>query len=207
MRTILLLLAVLTPLTALASGFPKIPPSTRVLTAEEVQHYWFNTLRSSPKPKRPSGLYPLQQRVWDREREAEKAKLRAIIKGTYHTDALLAALAHNVEVYRALKNWEALAATQTELQQMLEHQAKLALLKAQQESAERVAQAAEREAQAAERAARAAEQAAAQPECPQEVEVVVVHEPAPTVVIPSIPSSPQPAPPAETLFPRINRSR
>ena len=209
MRTIVLLLALLAPLTTRAVELPKIPASTRILTTEEVQNYWFNTLRNQPRPKRPSGLYPLQQRMWDREREAEKARLRAILNGKYQSEALLAALTHNVEVYRALEKWEALAATQSEIQRILEHRSKMAALEAQRQSAERVANAAEREASAAERAASAAEQAAARPECPEQVEVVVVREPAPApcppVVIPSPPTPPAPAP--QTLFPTHVRSR
>ena len=209
MRTLILLLAFMAPLSSVAIEFPKVPPSSRILTAEEVQNYWFNTLKKQPTAKRPNGLYPLQQRMWDRNQEARKASLRSILAGKYHGEALLAALAHNIEVYRSTEKWDALAATQSELQNILEHRSKLALLEAQRRSAERVASAAEREADAAEREARAAEETAAKPNCPEKVEVVVVEKPAPApcppIIIPVTPSPP-PAP-RETLFPDFVRSR
>ncbi|MGB1130712.1 MAG: hypothetical protein ACPG4K_11730, partial [Haloferula sp.] len=159
---------------------------------------WFNTLKNQPVSKRPNGLHPLQQRIWDRAQESRKTRLVEIRRGKFRQQAHRAALAHNVGVYRLQEKWEALAATQSELQKIIEHEARIALLKAQHESADRVAKAAEREAEAAEREARAAEReaeaAVAEKENPPKVEVVVVRdEPAcPTPVV--VPRDPGPTP-------------
>jgi hypothetical protein len=213
MRALILLLVVILPLSALAADLPAIPASKRLLDAEEVQNYWFNTLKNQTLSKRPSGTYPLQQRIWDREQEAHKAQMADVLKSKYREEAHRAALAHNVGVYRLQEKWEALAATQAELQKILEHEAKLLLLEAQRKSTERVAQAAEREADAAEREAKAAETeaaaAVAAKENPPKVEVVVKQDPpvvqrTPVVIVPCPPTRPQPAP--STLFPqRSNR--
>ena len=126
--------------------------------------------------------------------------LKVVIgRGKFRQQAHRAALAHNVGVYRLQEKWEALAATQSELQKIIEHEARIALLKAQQESADRVAKAAEREAEAAEREARAAEReaeaAVAEKKNPPKVEVVVVRDepacPTPRVVT----RKPRPPPP------------
>lgn len=203
MRLFCLLLAGLLPLSAAPSPFPSIPASDRLLTAEQVQNYWYHTLKDQDVSKRPGGSHPLQQRVWDREQEARKAKLAAILKGKHRDEAHRAALAHNLGVYRLQERWEALAATQAELQKAIEHEARMAALEAQRESAERVAKAAEREAEAAEREARAAEReadaAVAEKKNPPPVEVVVKQEPQriPTpVIIPQAPTpqAPQPTP-------------
>lgn len=212
MRALFLLLAGLSPLTTLAVDLPGVPSSKRLLDAEQVQNYWFNTLKDQTLTKRPSGTYPLQQRIWDREQEAHKAKMKDVLKGKYREEARRAALAHNVGVYRLQEKWEALAATQAELQSILEHQAKLLALKAERESSERIAKAAEREADAAEREARAAEReaaaAVAEKENPPPVEVIVQNDPAPrnTIIVPIAPRQPNaPTQSPKTLFPRLPR--
>jgi hypothetical protein len=167
MRTLIPILIALLPISCLAEQFPNIPGSDRILTAGEVENYWFNTLRQRPIPRKPSSLHPAKQATWEAELRARRQHLQSVLAGVHRDQASLAALEHNIEAYRRMGDATKLAATQSELWARQEHHAKLAALRTQRETATRIAEAAERAADAAEAAA----SAASNPVCPQPLQV------------------------------------
>lgn len=191
-RLLIPFLGLLAALDLHAIQFPAIPSSTRVLTAEEVQNYWFNTLRRTSIPSKPSSLYPRKQAAWEAALRARKAQLRSILEGQYREAAELAALRHNIEAYRNLGDAAKLAEAEQALRDLREHHARLALLRTQRQTAERVADAADRVAGST---------SSAHHEVPCPEPAPVAHpEPCPSPVSVPCPPSP-PTPPSEPYFP------
>jgi len=161
MIRLLLLLLLAAPLAA----HPPLPDVDRILSASEVENYWFHTLRAQALPRRPSALHPQQRRAWERRVAARERQLRQIRAGAFHEEAQLAALRHNLAVHQRRDDPDRAAALRREIQHLEHHRATRRLLEAERQRLVAETTAREREARAAEIEARALERIANRTPC------------------------------------------
>lgn len=191
MRTLVLLL--LLTLSAHAwiddHPLPTIPRTSRILTIEDVETYWFNVLRRTKIPRRPSALHPEQQKQWDAKIAQFKSRLRQILDGHFQHEADVAMLQHNIVAWQRKGDLEESRKCRAELQALLEHRARMETLAQQRRAASQMAESSTRQA-------RALEDLADDDDCEPRVVVQEV-EPCPPPVIhvhPTPAPAPRPAP-------------
>lgn len=124
-----------------AAELPSIPPSERILGPEEVKNYWLNALPMMELPAKGSGLHPEQTAIRQREIRARKSLIGQIKKGAHDIDAKLASLRHNADAHTRRGEGEKAQQAETRLWALREHLSKLATLKAQRETAEKLGEA------------------------------------------------------------------
>ncbi len=187
MRSLLLVLLLATSASAWidAGPLPTIPHTSRVLTVEDVETYWFNVLRRTEIPRRPSALHPEKQKQWDAKIAGFKQHLRQILNGHFRVEAEVAMLRHNIVAWERKGDPREADRCRDRLRAVLEHQALMKALATKEEAARRTADAAERQARALERMAASDD---------RDHTTVVVH-PAPThCPQPAAPTRPDPRP-------------
>ena len=201
MRSLVLLLLLSVSAHAWISDppLPAIPRTSRILTVEDVETFWFNVLRRTEIPRRPSALHPEQQRQWDAKIAAFKRHLRRILNGEFRDEAEVAMLRHNIVAWDRKGKAREAEECRKRLRAVLEHQALVKSLVAQEVAARRTAHAAERQA-------RAIEHLASSTPAVHETTIVVEHAeahcPPPDVHVHPTPA-PQPPPPPERVVPTI----
>ena len=139
-------------------AFPAIPASTRILTAKEVQNFWFNYYRRLPLPPKPNGLHPEQLPAWRSAVNKRTSLLKKLHAGEYYQKAQLIALRHNIDAYQKLGKQEQVQSLSSELRLFELHQAQMNMTKAQTQKAEAEAAAAEQVGKAAQAVEAAAKQ-------------------------------------------------
>lgn len=127
-----------------ARSLPAIPPSTRILTTEQVKNYWINSLQHQPVPSKPSGLHPEQQSAWRRNLESLESLIRSVRNGERDTDAKLAQLRHNADAWHQLGNEPEAEAAETKLRVIQGYLALMETLEMQRKAAQSQIDAAER---------------------------------------------------------------
>jgi hypothetical protein len=135
-----LFLASLAPLAA--ANLPVVPRSDRVLTVQQVKHFWSRSIRSQPLPS--PRLHPDHQAAHRAEVRRRQVLLERIRAGDHDIAARLVCLSHNVEAWSRLGEPEKSRAEEERLIRLREHLARLAALEAQQRAAEKSGEAAER---------------------------------------------------------------
>lgn len=126
-----------------AESLPVLPPSTRVLTQQEVKNFWINTLRRKAVPDKPSSLRPGELSSWRAMIRRRGSLILAVRNGDYDTPARLVQLRHNIRAWREQGAEEEALAVEAELQKLEEHLSRMRTLAAQRDAAKAQVDAAE----------------------------------------------------------------
>lgn len=126
-----------------AESLPVLPPSTRVLSQQEVKNFWINTLRRKAVPDKPSSLRPGELAAWKGMIRRRGSLILAIRNGEHDTPARLVQLRHNIRAWREQGADAEALAVEAELQKLEEHLSRMRTLAAQRDAAEAQVDAAE----------------------------------------------------------------
>ena len=127
-----------------AQSLPTIPPSTRILTQEQVKNFWITSLQHQPIPPQPLGLHPERQSAWERSVVALDALIQSVRHGERDIDAKLVQLLHNAGAWHQLGNEKEAEAAEARLREIQGFLALMETLEMQRRAAQSQIDAAER---------------------------------------------------------------